>query len=704
MKQPAAPGDHGPFGRTSLLVFCLFALSVSAIFAFLVPPLRVGDAQEYLLMTRALASHGSPEIRESDVDAVHALLTANGQLRGGLKERDQLLRNSFTADSGGTYFAHFWLYPLLCVPAWLLLGAVGGNEMAALQATNVLCFFLAAGLVLFQGRTPRRDRLLLLGLSAVGPVLWYLRWPHPEAFTWSAVLAAVVLLREDRFVWAALAASLGAMQNPPLVLLALLAVALAATSGNRRQTGAAAISRSPSAAKADRSAPPPHNERVLPLRAAQEPPPGHSRAPRSQEHFLFLATKPAKTCALAVLAASLSLLPVLFCLALFGVPNLIIASGSADPSRISAGRVWSLLADLDQGMLPFVPAALLLSLAGGAVALVRRRARGVLVLAVFLGMALLSGMQTNWNGGSAGMMRYAVWLVPLLAWLAVDQLPRRRSVAWLAAAGLLLQAVIVLNGSSEEDYLRQSAPARFVLTHAPRLYSPVPQVFAERQLGHEVVSWAGQLPVPFVTGDGAVTKILVDRGVHDDLRSYFAFERDDPWLRKTEAEKRDDQLYYLHPPAGALRVVDEKGVKPDVFRTLLLVRLVACPARVSGESLDVTVEIANQGPHRYWGERSCTPVPLKLGYRIYQGEKTAGSGRGAMPFLLGPHGKTVRRLRIALPPSAGTYRLEIGTLLERVAWSDHAVSLRLESMSGEDGNGWSVTGGLTDSSQPSSFQ
>ena len=694
MKQPAAPGDHGPFGRTSLLVFCLFALSVSAIFAFLVPPLRVGDAQEYLLMTRALASHGSPEIREGDVDAVHALLTANDQLRGGLEAKDQLLRNSFIADSGGTYFGHFWFYPLLCVPAWMLLGAVGGNEMAALQVTNVLLFFLAAGLALFFSRAPRRDRLLLLGLSAVGPVLWYLRWPHPEAFTWSAALAAVVLLRENRFAWAALAAALGATQNPPLALLALLAVVLAATSGNRRQTGAAAISRGPSAAKADRSAPPPHNERVPPRRTAHEPPPGHSRAPRSQGHFLFLATKPAKTCALAVLAASLSLLPVLFCLALFSVPNLIISSGCADPWRVSPGRVWSLLADLNQGLLPYVPAALLLGLAGGALALARRRTRGALVLAVFLGTALLSGMQTNWNGGSAGMMRYAVWMVPLLAWLAVDQLPRRRSVAWLAAVGLLLQAVIVFTGSSEENYLRQTAPARFVLAHAPRLYGPVPQIFAERQLGHEVVSWAGRLPVPFVTDTGEVTKLLVDRRVHDDLRSYFALHRDDPWLRETEAEKRDEQLYYLHPPAGVLQVVDEQGTRPDVFRTQLLVRLVACPARVSGGSLDVVVEITNQGPFHYWGERSCTPLPLKLGYRIYQGEETVGSGRGAMPFLLGPHGRTVRRLHVALPPAPGTYRLELGTLLEWVAWSDQTASLQLEGTNGEGGCTWSVTGGL----------
>lgn len=614
---PAAALSIKGFDKLPFILFCLLSILLIAVYTLAISPIRAGDAHEYLLMVQAWSAHGSPNIKPADIDSYIEVLQRNDLLPKGPLEKTHYLRNSYSTETGEIHFGHFWFYSLLAVPAWLLFRFTGGNEMAALQSMNAIFFCLAAGVVLFHGREKWRDRLLLLAFSAIGPVIWYIRWPHPEVYTWAAVLIAVVLLRQNRFCWAAVAASLGALQNPPLVLLALLAVALATERRNWRAT------------------------------------------------------------ALAATGAALSFLPALYYKALFGVPNLIMSAGCTDFSLISPGRVWSVLTDLNQGMLPYVPLVLLLGVLGGGMALARGRIRGILVLTVLLGMIILVGMQRNWNAGASGMMRYAVWMIPLLAWLAVDFVPRGRWLVWVTAAGLLLQAGIVLNHDGREDYLRQSALACFVLTHCPRLYSPDPQIFSDRQLGREVNYWTGHLPIPFVTESGDVTKILVDPHTHRHLSDYFMIEQAGTWVEEQEAG-RPKGLYYLHPPRRTLRVVDPEGMNPAVFQKQLRLRLIEVPESLCEPVFEISVAVSNEGPYGYWGQRACAPHPLKLGYLVHQEGKQICSGRTPMPFLLKPGAVTVRKMRIELPRSPGHYSLSIGTLIENLVWSDSTVHLTVD--------------------------
>src|SRR5207253_2124894 len=93
---------------------------------------------------------------------------------------------------------------------------------------------------LFRNPAPEWERALFAGLAAVGPALWYLRWPHPEIFTWAFVLISLVLLRRREYPQAAASAAIAALQNPPVVFLALLAVGLSLRERRLRLTAAAA--------------------------------------------------------------------------------------------------------------------------------------------------------------------------------------------------------------------------------------------------------------------------------------------------------------------------------------------------------------------------------------------------------------------------------------------------------------------------------
>ena len=461
------------------------AFFVAGVITFAVRrPIAAGDGIEYWATLQAWSYHGTPDIRPRDLVRVGRLLEAD-RLAPAQGAHDLLL---IPTKSGARHVLHFWLYPLLAVPAKRVLSLVGA-ELAALQVTNFILFALTLYALLFTGDVDRRWRLSFAALVTVGPVLWYLPWPHPEVFIWAAVCLALFLLRQGRYGLAALAASLGAAQNAPVAALAALAVVLAAVRGGRRQVVAAGL------------------------------------------------------------GAAVSLVAPLFYLVRYGEPSLLTRTG-ASLQLISAGRVGSLLFDLNQGMLPHAPGVLML--AGVAlVPLVRHRHGPALaVVATALAMVAVYGVQPNWNAGCAGMIRYGVWVLPLLAWAAAEcPWPPRAAVLSIGTA-VAAQLAIVLAGSSAQRHLTHSGLAAHVLEHAPALYSPEPEIFAERQL-HAERPFHANLPLGFARASGEVTKLLLDACSLAWLP--LRFRVDATYLdrvRRTHGQRAG--LFYLVPPPGAV--------------------------------------------------------------------------------------------------------------------------------------------------------
>jgi hypothetical protein len=158
-----------------------------------------------------------------------------------------------------------------------------------------------------------------------------------------------------------------------------------------------------------------------------------------------------------------------------------------------------------------------------AVLIVRRRSfrvEGVL-LVVLAAMMALSSATGNWNHGTTGPSRYAVWLFPVVTYLvalgptaqSVLAWPRRGYPLALALAVGAQVAVASVRGGplSPLDYLDHSRMARLVLDRWPALYSPVEEVFRERTAHTEA-----DLDEPFVySSDGRCRKALA-RWKHAD--------------------------------------------------------------------------------------------------------------------------------------------------------------------------------------------
>src|SRR5262249_61868878 len=94
----------------------------------------------------------------------------------------------------------------------------------------------------------------------------------------------------------------------------------------------------------------------------------------------------------------------------------VIAQQGASLHDVSLGKAAELFFDLNLGLLPYLPVAVLALVAGIVACAMRRSFRTpVMAAAVLVAMALLGPATTNWNHGTTGPSPYAGWVVPLLS-------------------------------------------------------------------------------------------------------------------------------------------------------------------------------------------------------------------------------------------------------------------------------------------------
>jgi hypothetical protein len=432
----------GPARRAERL-----ALAAAAVFllvpALVLTPRAAGDSGEYYLTAESLLNHGTPELRGTDVAGMQARMSRQ-PVEGGFRTL-----SAYRAGRGGALYAqHFGAYSAVTLPVRALLRWTGANEYKAFAITNALLLLGAAWVWLTRAPFPLPWRLLGGLLLLVSPVGWFVRWTHPEVYSASLVVAALVFWRIGAPVKATLFAALAALQNPPLLILTgLLWVHAAAAAGRSRR-------------------------RLL----------------------------------LATLAALPAVLPFAFNLWAFGTPSLI-AEENVHVGIVSLPRALELLFDANIGLIAYAPVTVLLALAGTALGIARPGARIVVVgcWTAVVAMACVCSAMHDWNHGTSGPSRYTVWLFPLLVLVVCAVFSRVPSpgpkVAAALACAAQLAVFVARDGfAAPEDYLQHSWLARQVLLQRPALYNPTPEIFIERTAHHD---WPAEgMDGPFVYSAG----------------------------------------------------------------------------------------------------------------------------------------------------------------------------------------------------------
>ena len=406
-----------------------------------------------------------------------------------------------TAPDGRSYGVHFWTYAACAVPAKAYLRWAGQSELAWPGLSNAMWFLLAIGIVLFGSSRPLGERFALVGLAASGPAWQYVAWSGSELFSWAFVLIGVSAYRDRRYGWAGAAVGVAALQNPPIILFGGVTV-LAALIERRWRCAAG-----------------------------------------------------------AVLGTAIGLIPYAFFMYHFGRPNLIIVD-HVHTEYISWVRSWGQATDLNQGLLPFAPVALVAGVVGAVRAIVLRNRHGLLLLAATAAVAVGTQVAHNWNSGCDGLQRYLVWLVPLVAGVAVTGLASAGAGGrwwWaLGVAAIIIQsALITIYARTEalkDEYLGHTKMAKWVLTHYPRGYWADHEVFIERTRHSD--DWPNvpsEFPVVFVRADGTVSKMLLDPQRVENVAVRFHVDPGYLDALRSDASGRVG-LFYAHPPHGAVRV------------------------------------------------------------------------------------------------------------------------------------------------------
>lgn len=421
------------FGAFALVLAVLLALPMGKRIKL------AGDVDEYVLMTIAVASHGSPDIRAHDIATAKRLMPSYFRPRlealeaGIAARRIDPIPGFYTGSDQGIYAIHFFAYSGLAALPYRVLDALGVNPLKCYQVLNLLAIFgLGLAMYRFFGSAGRAFAGTALFMLAGGVLYW--NWSSPEILSASALLAAFLWFSMGRPVIGGALAGLAAMQNPTIVF------ALA----------------------------------FLPLLTVW------------QQRSIAPLFKPRMIAGLALGALLFAWAP-LYNLAKFDTPS-IIAKGTTSTASVSTERLFSLFFDLNQGMLLAIPAIAVMLLCWGWRRENWRRELQLLALsaAATLAFCLPALSVANWNSGAAGVMRYAFWASMPLLFVLLHRL--RTLEAWprKGMAVLLLVQTAAMAACFRYSHVEFSPLARWVMNHYPAAYNPEPELFVERGAKAEV--------------------------------------------------------------------------------------------------------------------------------------------------------------------------------------------------------------------------
>ena len=351
-------------------------------------------------------------------------------LREQLARRDLRLSPDAVHEGrdGRFYYRHFWLYSALASPFVLVTSVAGLDPLYGFTILNLVLLSVAAGIV------AARIGSHFTALLFIGPILWWIDKAHPEAFVF-ALLAVGFAVCHQRPVLALLSWAVVAVQYPPVAILVPIGGGVAAW-----------------------------------------------RKPELRKETGFLAG-----IGVVVLVA---LVHPVYSLWGLGVVSPLVFWGRG-PAVPTFAEWWTVYGDLNIGLLVNFPLFIVVA-ALVAVRLARRRplelptTTSLIAIAAALAFPVAFAQTVNVNhGGTPGISRYTLWLIPLAVPLfaaARSALAsgRHRNVVHGLIVVSAVWCLVYFHPRRAESYKYPTWIAETVWTKAPRLSNPLPEIFAER--------------------------------------------------------------------------------------------------------------------------------------------------------------------------------------------------------------------------------
>lgn len=496
-----------------LLAFILLLLFAGAF----TKPYVSGDGAEYLLMAEAFENHLTPAVTDHDIAEA-----AGNYFIQFPSEKISETGGFFKASNGGYYSYHFWGYSLLVTPFKILLNLLNGNELGAFYFCNAALFFGMLLFVFFRLKADEKRKFYFLLLIAFNPILFYMPWTHAEVFSYSFACAGLVLFFNRSYLGAVLLASIAAMQNQPLVFLGGMFYLFFCIEFFTEVPGKCKLK--------------------------------------------FTAEKIRRFIKPALLTACGFIpffIPLGFYFVHYGTFSLI-AKTSAGLS-VDVSKILSLFFDLNFGMILFVPLLLLLFFPLAGYGFFKTPHKSILYLGILLVMAVFCSFQSNWNSGTAGINRYAVWMTPLLIYFVVFETAEFSSpvLRRVFSGGLLLSGavtfwIVCAQGLflCTQKYTEFTPLSKYVMGNFPALYNPQHEIFAERVTGLDGEPYLTSPPKIFCKGN-SIKKILMNNDYIDAMKTTVAEADWGNFEKKLDLEQTG--WYYINFSGSEVRKTSDEN-------------------------------------------------------------------------------------------------------------------------------------------------
>lgn len=433
-----SPGEALPWSRAATRKASIWLAVVVMMLFFLLtlklPPQRVGDGSEYYALYYAIHDGHRTFMTEpawAKYDHLH-----DDRKIAYLVDTDSL-RAVFPALSqrSGADFNHFWFYSAMAAILGSWLAAIEGDPHTAFLFLHAL---LAASLTYLSARFYGKSGVLAVAITIIGsPIFWFVDKVHTEFFTFTSIAAGTILFVQRRYLSAAAWLALASTQNISIAAAALFSLALGIWQARKQ-------------------------------------------APKIMDVILG-----------ALALTLMAIHPIYYFIRVGVIDPQLLAGGAKIGLHLGTMYIW--IIDPDIGLIPNWPFSILIL---AALTLVLKKKNisifslNTAFLVFFLATNLYAQSSTeNLNSGATiDIARYATWyiglFVPGLAYLlgSLSKKPIGVLIAVLVFAAATILNAIHFFPRQHERYLTPTALSAWIQMHAPSLYDPPAQIFADRNV------------------------------------------------------------------------------------------------------------------------------------------------------------------------------------------------------------------------------
>lgn len=432
-----------------------------------------GDGVEYILQSESFYNHLSPDLRSADIENYikfnknyktefykeYVYLSIKKQLFTNEVHFLDTKNGYYIAKNGKTYCYHFWLYSLVNLPVRTILGVLNLDITYTFIITNYILLLFCL-IIIFQSINLSYVNKIWTSLFLIfSPILWYLHWPHPEVFSSILVFSSLILFFDKKFYWALLLMSMSSTHFPPLFIPTLIMLIFTL------------------------------KEKKITVKS------------------LFLSFI---TCLFVII-------PSIFYLYNYHIPNLIIEAGFIDTKYITLNRLQSFFFDVNQGMILGFPIILLFAFFLFLNNIIKQKIGSLetLFLSIFL-MSYFYLQMGNWNHEMSVVNRYVVWnsmlvLFYFLFYFFEKKFKFKTLFLFSFLSIQILTCYYFINIKTVNwDSTRHNKIATWLLDNHPNWYNPDPNIFKSRT-NRGSLSYTDSVIV-YNRPDSTITKLMIYKG------------------------------------------------------------------------------------------------------------------------------------------------------------------------------------------------